>query len=328
MKRLNKLMNFLLEVEALQRQYEIMAHDLLGWIERQIVMLRNLSFPNNLPGLLTLLADFKTYRTVVKPPRFVDRGHLEAHLFGIQTRLFAHKQPMYHPPEGLLISDVNERWQVLEQCEHAREIALREAVQRQEQLHQLADRFENKAALREVWLADNEKIISYDDFGNDLSSALAAQKRHEAIDTDVQAHRERIEAVTHLAQQLQEYNFHRVHDIADRADAILTQWRALEDRLKARRSRLDETLHVQMVVQGVKDVLVAIKELSDTIRATPTGSHLAECEEVLQRHLLRDSDISLLLDRIYASSAQAQVFIDQVRDRIVRRRGNGARETK
>lgn len=120
LKRLQNLTDFLLEMDAMENEYVRMAKALLEWIAKHVTLLQNTTFPNNLQGLLVVLADFKTYRTVVKPPRFVDRGNLEAHLFNIQTKLFARKHPMYRPPDGLLISDINAKWQVLEQAEHAR----------------------------------------------------------------------------------------------------------------------------------------------------------------------------------------------------------------
>jgi spectrin beta len=311
MKRLNKLLIFLLEMEAMQRQYEALASELLAWIDKYVAILQNQSFPNNLPGLLALLADFKTYRTVVKPPRFVDRGHLEAHLFSIQTKLFAHKQSVYHPPEGLLISDINARWQLLEQCEHMREVALRGAVLRQEQLQQLAIRFDNKASLREAWLADNEKIIAIDDFGSDLAGAIAALKRHEAIETDVLAHRDRCEAVARLSEQLVVAGFHGADDIADRTEAILGRWRAIQDHLSARRLRLDEAMRVHKAAQDIKDVAANVADLMSSLATTTLGRHLGECEDALQRHALREQDAAMLLDRVCVVNAHAQVFVDQ-----------------
>ena len=42
----------------------------------------------------------------------------------------------------------------LEAAEHAREVALRRELQRQERLEQLAEKFNRKAGLRESWLED------------------------------------------------------------------------------------------------------------------------------------------------------------------------------
>ena len=91
-----------------------MARRLLLWIRQTTADLRQRTLPNKLTALQRLLAEFKRYRTVDKPPKFVERGLVEAHLFNIQTLLFSQKMPMYHPAEGLLISDINQAWTMLE----------------------------------------------------------------------------------------------------------------------------------------------------------------------------------------------------------------------
>ena len=50
-------------------EYDKMTSDLMDWIERTIVKLSNRNFPNSLVGMQKLMADFKTYRTVEKPPK-------------------------------------------------------------------------------------------------------------------------------------------------------------------------------------------------------------------------------------------------------------------
>jgi spectrin beta len=76
-------------------RYERIATELLSWVERTVARLRDRAFPNNFEGMQALQTQFKSYRTVEKPPRFVDKGNLEAHLFAIQTRLFSRARPMF-----------------------------------------------------------------------------------------------------------------------------------------------------------------------------------------------------------------------------------------
>lgn len=50
-------------------------------------------------------------------------------------------------------------WERLEKAEHGREVALRAELIRQEKLERLAARFERKAAMRESWLRDNQRLV-------------------------------------------------------------------------------------------------------------------------------------------------------------------------
>ena len=91
--------------------------------------------------------------------RYNERGVLEVQLFNIQMKLQAAKQRIWYPPEGKLISDINKAWVKLEAAEHAREVALRKELQRQERLEQLAEKFNRKAGLRESWLEDMFQVL-------------------------------------------------------------------------------------------------------------------------------------------------------------------------
>lgn len=51
-------------------------------------------------------------------------------------------------------------WESLEEAEYRRELALREELIRQEKLEQLARRFDRKAAMRETWLNENQRLVA------------------------------------------------------------------------------------------------------------------------------------------------------------------------
>lgn len=51
-------------------------------------------------------------------------------------------------------------WESLEEAEYQRELALRNELIRQEKLEQLARRFDRKAAMRETWLSENQRLVA------------------------------------------------------------------------------------------------------------------------------------------------------------------------
>ena len=89
---------------------------------------------------------------------------------------------------------------------------------RQEKLEQLAARFDRKAGMRETWLSENQRLVSQDNFGFDLASVEAAAKKHEAIETDIYAYEERVQAVVAVAQELETENYHDIDRINARYD--------------------------------------------------------------------------------------------------------------
>ena len=63
----------------------------------------------------------------------------------------------------------------------------------------MAARFNRKAGMRETWLSENQRLVSQDNFGFDLAAVEAAAKKHEAIETDIFAYEERVQAVISVA---------------------------------------------------------------------------------------------------------------------------------
>lgn len=51
-------------------------------------------------------------------------------------------------------------WERLERAEHERERVLRDELIRQEKLEQMARRFDRKAAMRETWLQENQRLVA------------------------------------------------------------------------------------------------------------------------------------------------------------------------
>lgn len=89
---------------------------------------------------------------------------------------------------------------------------------RQEKLEQLASRFNRKAGMREAWLSENQRLVSQDNFGYDLAAVEAATKKHEAIETDIYAYEERVQAVLSVANELELENYHDIERINARYD--------------------------------------------------------------------------------------------------------------
>lgn len=307
-KRIGKVLDNAIETEKMIEKYESLASDLLEWIEQTIIILNNRKFANSLVGVQQQLQAFNTYRTVEKPPKFTEKGNLEVLLFTIQSKMRANNQKVYMPREGKLISDINKAWERLEKAEHERELALRTELIRQEKLEQLARRFDRKAAMRETWLSENQRLVSQDNFGFDLQAVEAATKKHEAIETDIAAYEERVLAVVAVARELETENYHDIKRIAARKDNVLRLWEYLLELLKARRQRLEMNLGLQRVFQEMLYIMDWMDEMKMLLLSQDYGKHLLGVEDLLQKHALVEADIGIQADRVKAVNANAQKF--------------------
>ncbi|KAK6300195.1 hypothetical protein J4Q44_G00282930 [Coregonus suidteri] len=307
-KRIGKVLDNAIETEKMIEKYESLASDLLEWIEQTIIILNNRKFANSLNGVQQQLQAFNTYRTVEKPPKFTEKGNLEVLLFTIQSKMRANNQKVYMPREGKLISDINKTWERLEKAEHERELALRTELIRQEKLEQLARRFDRKAAMRETWLSENQRLVSQDNFGFDLPAVDAATKKHEAIETDITAYEERVQAVVSVAKELEAEKYHDMKRIAARKDNVIRLWEYLLELLKARRQRLEMNLGLQRVFQEMLYIMDWMDEMKMMLLSQDYGKHLLGVEDLLQKHALVEADIGIQADRVKAVNNNAQKF--------------------
>ncbi|KAM8851984.1 spectrin beta chain, non-erythrocytic 1 isoform 1-T1 [Synchiropus picturatus] len=307
-KRIGKVLDNAIETEKMIEKYESLASDLLEWIEQTIIILNNRKFANSLVGVQQQLQAFNTYRTVEKPPKFTEKGNLEVLLFTIQSKMRANNQKVYTPREGKLISDINKAWERLEKAEHERELALRTELIRQEKLEQLARRFDRKAAMRETWLSENQRLVSQDNFGFDLQAVEAATKKHEAIETDIAAYEERVQAVVAVARELEAESYHDIKRVTARKDNVIRLWEYLLELLKARRQRLEMNLGLQRVFQEMLYIMDWMDEMKMLLLSQDYGKHLLGVEDLLQKHALVEADIGIQADRVRNVNSNAQRF--------------------
>ncbi|XP_023443367.1 spectrin beta chain, non-erythrocytic 1 isoform X3 [Dasypus novemcinctus] len=306
--RLSSVLDNAIETEKMIEKYESLASDLLEWIEQTIIILNNRKFANSLVGVQQQLQAFNTYRTVEKPPKFTEKGNLEVLLFTIQSKMRANNQKVYMPREGKLISDINKAWERLEKAEHERELALRNELIRQEKLEQLARRFDRKAAMRETWLSENQRLVSQDNFGFDLPAVEAATKKHEAIETDIAAYEERVQAVVAVARELEAENYHDIKRITARKDNVIRLWEYLLELLRARRQRLEMNLGLQKIFQEMLYIMDWMDEMKVLLLSQDYGKHLLGVEDLLQKHALVEADIGIQAERVRGVNASAQKF--------------------
>lgn len=63
------MIGIMVDIEGQKEEYDRISTDLLQWIEQTVIALSNRAFPNSLPGMQTLMAEFKDFRTEQKPAK-------------------------------------------------------------------------------------------------------------------------------------------------------------------------------------------------------------------------------------------------------------------
>ncbi|XP_054165938.1 twitchin-like [Oppia nitens] len=223
--RICKVLKVNQENERLMEEYERLASDLLEWIRRTTPWLENKTTDNKLSAVQEKLEEFRVYRRVHKPPRVEQKAKLETNFNTLQTKLRLSNRPAYIPTEGKMVSDIANAWKVLEFAEKGFEEWLLSEMMRLERLDHLAQKFKNKADTHEDWTKGKENMLQSQDFRNcRLNEAKALKKKHEAFESDLAAHQDRVKQIAAIAQELNSLNYHDSTTVNARCKRICDQW--------------------------------------------------------------------------------------------------------
>ncbi|XP_056140097.1 alpha-actinin-4 isoform X2 [Lampris incognitus] len=230
------------ENEHLMEDYEKLASDLLEWIRRTIPWLENRAPERTMAEMQQKLEDFRDYRRVHKPPKVQEKCQLEINFNTLQTKLRLSNRPAFMPSEGRMVSDINGAWHNLEGAEKGYEEWLLNEIRRLERLDHLAEKFRQKATIHESWTEDKEAMLTQKDYETaSLSEVKALLRKHEAFESDLAAHQDRVEQIAAIAQELNELDYYDSPSVNARCSRICDQWDTLGSLTKSRRESLERT---------------------------------------------------------------------------------------
>lgn len=239
--RICKVLKVNQENERLMEEYERLASDLLEWIRKTTPWLENRTTDNTLPGTQRKLEEFRDYRRKHKPPKLEDKARLENSFNTLQTRLRLSNRPAYMPTEGKMVSDIANAWKGLELAEKGFEEWLLSELQRLERLDHLAQKFRHRCEIHEEWAEGKEDMLQSQDYLKcRLNELKAMKKKHEAFESDLAAHQDRVEQIAAIAQELNVLHYHDVTSVNTRCQLICDQWDRLGTLTAQRRQGLDE----------------------------------------------------------------------------------------
>ncbi|KAM4828844.1 alpha-actinin-2 isoform 1-T1 [Thomomys bottae] len=230
------------ENERLMEEYERLASELLEWIRRTIPWLENRTPEKTMQAMQKKLEDFRDYRRKHKPPKVQEKCQLEINFNTLQTKLRISNRPAFMPSEGKMVSDIAGAWQRLEQAEKGYEEWLLNEIRRLERLEHLAEKFRQKASTHETWAYGKEQILLQKDYESaSLTEVRALLRKHEAFESDLAAHQDRVEQIAAIAQELNELDYHDAANVNDRCQKICDQWDRLGTLTQKRREALERT---------------------------------------------------------------------------------------
>lgn len=239
--RICKVLKVNQENERLMEEYERLASDLLEWIRCMTPWLETRLTDNTLPGTQKKLGEFRDYRRVQKPPKLEQKAKLETDFATLQTKLRLSNRPAYLPSEGKLVGDISNAWKGLEFAERGFEEWLLSELMRLERLDHLAKKFKHKCEIHETWSMGKEQLLEAQEFKRcKLMDLKALIKKHEAFESDLAAHQDRVEQIAAIAQELNVLDYFDALAVNSRCEKICRNWDLLGTLTSKRRIALEE----------------------------------------------------------------------------------------
>uniref|UniRef100_A0A4W2C1P3 F-actin cross-linking protein n=1 Tax=Bos indicus x Bos taurus TaxID=30522 RepID=A0A4W2C1P3_BOBOX len=323
------------ENERLMEEYERLASELLEWIRRTIPWLENRT-PEK-----TMQAMQKKH----KPPKVQEKCQLEINFNTLQTKLRISNRPAFMPSEGKMVSDIAGAWQRLEQAEKGYEEWLLNEIRRLERVEHLAEKFRQKASTHETWAYGKEQILLQKDYeSSTLTEVRALLRKHEAFESDLAAHQDRVEQIAAIAQELNELDYHDAVNVNDRCQKICDQWDRLGTLTQKRREALERTeklletidqLHLEFAkraapfnnwmegaMEDLQDMFIvhSIEEIQSLITAHEQfKATLPEADGERQSILAIQNEVEKVIQsysiRISSSNPYSTVTVDEIRSK-------------
>ncbi|KAL2077936.1 hypothetical protein ACEWY4_025621 [Coilia grayii] len=240
--RICKVLGVNQENEKLMEDYETLASELLEWIRRTQPWLENRTPEKTMVAMRRKLEDFRDYRRMHKPPKVQEKCQLEISFNTLQTKLRISNRPAFMPSEGKMVSDITAAWQCLEQAETGYEDWLLNEIRRLERLDHLAEKFRQKASTHEAWSEGKDRLLLERDYETaSLTQLRALLRKHEAFESDLAAHQDRVEQIAAIAQELNELDYHDSATINECCQKICDHWDQMGTLTQKRREALERT---------------------------------------------------------------------------------------
>ncbi|CAI2353897.1 unnamed protein product [Caenorhabditis sp. 36 PRJEB53466] len=291
-RRIANIVGKLMDSETMEDDYEHISSELLNWIRVTIKTLESRRFPNSLNGMRDEHAKFNQFRTSEKPPKYKEKGELEALFFTIQTKRKAMSRKQYQPPQGLCMHDIESAWAQLDYAENERQVAIIAEMQRQEKLEQLAQRFHKKAKLRDSWLRSVQAVLEEMEHGRSASQVEKTLKKQQAISTDILAREDRFKMLTAMCNELCTEKYHESDKIRGMEREIIDRWTQLLALLEQRKRALMSLNDLMSLLRDIDTLSNELYTLEPAVRNRDVGKHLIGVEDLIEKHDLVDAQIN------------------------------------
>jgi spectrin beta len=209
-----------------------------------------------------------------------------------------------HSPEvQMKVTEVRNQWDDLLELAHARKDALAGA----KQVHV----FDRTAEEIISWIQEKQADLTYDTIGQDLESIQDLLRKHQALENEMRAIRDKVEHVEQEGEKLiNEFPDTKEH-IDVKCEDMLNAWGALQTDAEERKDHLQQAEQLQAYFDQYQDLLAWINEMLAKITAPDLPSDCNEAELLIERHKEHQVEIGAKDNMFKQFYDSGKKFIDE-----------------
>ncbi|XP_003743041.1 spectrin alpha chain [Galendromus occidentalis] len=181
------------------------------------------------------------------------------------------------------IDELNDKWRNLETVTHQRATQLGSAHEVQ--------RFQRDADETKDWIQEKEEGLDTDDFGHDLRSVQALQRKHDGLERDLAALSERIRQLDETSRRLTKSHPDSAQATFSKQKEIIEQWTQLTTKAQLRKEKLMDSYDLQRFLADYRDLSSWLNSMYSLVSSDELANDVTGAEALLERHLEHRTEI-------------------------------------
>ncbi|KAJ8388746.1 hypothetical protein AAFF_G00129790 [Aldrovandia affinis] len=174
------------------------------------------------------------------------------------------------------IKELNERWRSLQKLAEERSNLLGSAHEVQ--------RFHRDADETKEWVEEKNQALNTDNYGHDLASVQALQRKHEGFERDLAALGDKVNSLGETADRLIQSHPEAVDDIKEKCTELNTAWSSLVGRADQRKDKLGNSHDLQRFLSDFRDLMSWINGIRGLVSSDELAKDVTGAEALLERH--------------------------------------------
>ncbi|XP_048586984.1 spectrin alpha chain, non-erythrocytic 1 isoform X2 [Nematostella vectensis] len=175
-----------------------------------------------------------------------------------------------------MIEKLTQKWTDLNQMAEQRKDNL-DSAQEIQKFHRDAD--DTKA-----WISEKDTALSSSDYGRDLASVQALQRKHDVLERDLAALEEKVRQLNIEAARLTSTHPNSSQDIESKRFELEEAWANLKDQAAARKGKLLDSYDYQRFLNEFRDLISWIHGIKALVSSDELAKDVASAEALIDRH--------------------------------------------